>query len=438
MSAFQVPYVVWEQLIDEEIVRQWADDLAPSTARNYVYYFVRYLAWVRDQGYWASAESLLNDGRDLRADDRFRHVDALKQYIRSLTTGMSDRRNRWYAVKSFYDYHRVPFPKLPRSEMSRLFTPSDLDKQRAIQMKPLEVDEIRQLVLHAPQPYKAAFLVLFQSAMGLAEFEEFNTLGWHSILDHLDEPGPLKIDLYRSKTSTTRVNKYYTFVGDDAKSMIRAWLAIRPPTSTDALFVVLNKNLNAWVPLKGRNIGQTITKIAKKIGLIQPTRLNRYHIHAHEFRDLFKSLCTLNGVVPVASEFFLGHRIDKAGYDKSPDYDIPWFRTEYLKVAPHLNILSPPQQREDLKKEIALEAIRRFAEAFGINPMSVRIEKQRELGRTLDSEEEIQLITNEIKKLREPEDDPQILVHESELETYLADGWEFVSVLPSQKILIRK
>jgi hypothetical protein len=53
-------------------------------------------------------------------------------------------------------------------------------------------------------------------------------------------------------------------------------------------------------------------------------------------------------------------------------------------------------------------------------------------------DEEIQLFENEIKKHREPEDDPQIIVHESELEAYLSDGWEFVSILPSQKILIRK
>jgi hypothetical protein len=32
----------------------------------------------------------------------------------------------------------------------------------------------------------------------------------------------------------------------------------------------------------------------------------------------------------------------------------------------------------------------------------------------------------------------QSLVDEEELEFYLGDGWEFVSVLPSRKILIRK
>ena len=40
--------------------------------------------------------------------------------------------------------------------------------------------------------------------------------------------------------------------------------------------------------------------------------------------------------------------------------------------------------------------------------------------------------------MREGEDDSQILVREEELESYLKDGWEFVSVLPSKKILVRK
>ena len=51
--------------------------------------------------------------------------------------------------------------------------------------------------------------------------------------------------------------------------------------------------------------------------------------------------------------------------------------------------------------------------------------------------EEIELFENEIKKIRE-NPDPQRIVRESELEKYLAEGWEFVSVLPSRRILIRK
>ena len=40
--------------------------------------------------------------------------------------------------------------------------------------------------------------------------------------------------------------------------------------------------------------------------------------------------------------------------------------------------------------------------------------------------------------MREQEKDPQIIVGEEELENHLAEGWQFVSVLPSQRILIRK
>jgi hypothetical protein len=33
---------------------------------------------------------------------------------------------------------------------------------------------------------------------------------------------------------------------------------------------------------------------------------------------------------------------------------------------------------------------------------------------------------------------PQRIVHESEFEKYLSESWQFISVLPSQRILIRK
>ena len=70
--------------------------------------------------------------------------------------------------------------------------------------------------------------------------------------------------------------------------------------------------------------------------------------------------------------------------------------------------------------------------------MKVRLEKEKEMSREITSSEEIELIKLEMTKLREPKEDPQIVVKEDELQTYLKDGWQFVSVLPSQKILVRK
>ena len=78
------------------------------------------------------------------------------------------------------------------------------DKRKAMELTHIKLDEVRKLILNAPQPYKAAIMLLFQGAMGLAEFTQFNLEGWECVVERLDEPGPLRIDLYREKTSRTR------------------------------------------------------------------------------------------------------------------------------------------------------------------------------------------------------------------------------------------
>ena len=183
--------------------------------------------------------------------------------------------------------------------------------------------------------------------------------------------------------------------------------------------------------------------------MIKDNGLGRYHIHAHEFRDLFKSLCTLSGVSPIASEFFLGHTIDKLGYDKSSRYDEDWFRREYMKVEPYLNLISNPhgdlnRRMDRLKSEILLEAVRSFAKALGIDPMKIRMEKKRKLKREPTSEEEIQLLQEEVKKLRANRSGNDCkpyqskIIGEDELVQYVEDGWEIVRELRSGRFLVKK
>jgi ribosomal protein S21 len=74
---------------------------------------------------------------------------------------------------------------------------------------------------------------------------------------------------------------------------------------------------------------------------------------------------------------------------------------QYLKAMRHVTMMSTPIEEEKVRKEAALEAIRRFAEVFGIDPL--RIEREKELGKELSLDEEVQLLQNEIKKTREGE-----------------------------------
>ena len=127
--------------------------------------------------------------------EQYRHVDVLSPYVKGKGTGSNDRRQTYHAVSSFYSYHRRPLPNLPRNEAEKLFKPSERDARRAVELQPLQPEEVRQLVLHAPMPYKAVFAVMFQGAMGLAEFMQFNA-NWQKIAGELDRPGPVKVDLH--------------------------------------------------------------------------------------------------------------------------------------------------------------------------------------------------------------------------------------------------
>jgi integrase len=446
-----LPYKGIDSLnIKEDCITKWAHDLNPKTARNYAYYFLQFLEWCNNKNLWTTAEEMLKNYKTLSTTQKYRHLDALIEHVKTKQTGTNDRRNTWFAVRSFYAYHRLPLPKASSSELIRMFRPSANDKKKAVETPPLMLDEVRRLILNVPHPYKAALMTLLQSGMGLAEYEEFNTEGWKKTVKSLNTADPARIDLYREKTSRTVVKKYYTWVGRDAKELLKEWLVMRPEnTGNNALFLVYNKNQRAYVPLSGRVLSDRVRQTAKKTGLIKPNDLRRYHVHAHEFRDLFKSLCTLRGVSPLASEFFLGHSIDKLGYDKSPQYNEEWFKREYMKIEPKLNLFSNPsganveEKMDQMRKDLVQAAVGKFAEAFGIDPVRVRIERQKELGRALKPEEEIQALQYAIKKTREKprphdENDPMKVIGEDELERHLLEGWDVQLTLPSGKILVRK
>ena len=57
----------------------------------------------------------------------------------------------------------------------------------------------------------------------------------------------------------------------------------------------------------------------------------RGRVTLHEFRDTFKTEASTTGVAFQASEFLLGHTVDKAGYDKSWR-DEAWIWSEISKV----------------------------------------------------------------------------------------------------------
>ncbi len=143
-------------------------------------------------------------------------------------------------------------------------------------------------------------------------------------------------------------------------------------------------------------------------------------------------------------QFFMGHKGDmEARYSinkgRLPPDMVGGMRDAYRACEPFLSTAVRLLEHSNIVKEAKGEALKSIAKSLlGIDLLEVKVARERELQRELDRDEEIELFENEIRKMRESVDDPQIIVKEEDLESYLKDGWEFVSVLPTQRVLIRK
>jgi len=141
-------------------------------------------------------------------------------------------------------------------------------------------------------------------------------------------------------------------------------------------------------------------------------------------------------------QFFMGHKGDiEARYSTnkrlSPDM-IEEMRAAYQKCEPLLSTIVPQVDQLSLVKEAKIEALKSLAKSLlDVDLLDVKIAKEKENGHELSQDETIELFETEMKRLRE-QPDPQIIVGEKELQSYLHEGWQFVAVLPSGNIVVRK
>lgn len=335
--------------VNEDIVLRWLGELKGS--RNYAYYFLLYWRWFKAKEYWHTTEEMVSEYRRLDEEGRAKHVERLMEFVKGRNTGSWDRKQVYHAVKNFYTCNlptTVPtLPTLQRHLARKVFSLSELDKTRDAHRIKLTPEQIRRLIRRAKMPYQAIFTILFQSGMGLAEFQQFNRTVWRTVVDKLESREPVQVQLYRSKTSTEKRADYYTFLSRDSLEMLKDWLSIRDRLNVDDphCFLTFRKNDRKWVPTTSSQIGEMLTETARKAGLIEKGShgsANRYPIHCHEFRDRLRSVCELYGVRKAPAEFFLGHDIDKLHYDKSPWYDMEHYRREYKKIEGVINVLSTP------------------------------------------------------------------------------------------------
>jgi hypothetical protein len=144
--------------------------------------------------------------------------------------------------------------------------------------------------------------------------------------------------------------------------------------------------------------------------------------------------------------FFMGHKGDmEARYSTNkrrlpPDL-IEDMRNAFAASAEYLETI---ERSISDKKTMLLEMWRQQASMYGIDPMKVRIEKEKELGKGLSVDEELELMTLEIKKRAIPQhtngDNPyqSKIVTEHELVSCIEEGWEIVREVSGHRYLMKR
>lgn len=377
---------LYEEVLHYESVQRWVKGLKEGTGKKTaLYHFARYIQFLKQSGIKKNPDDLINECLDGNYRTLVMHLDWVKRFVEgdSLSgVGYLGRNRVYISIRGFYNNNRI---SLPREKLKFRDAEAVTYKTEGNIM----LDHVRKAVSHRGCSVRdrAIILCMAQSGMDDSTLSEiFNHVGYPQLVKHFGtedysswslDKCPVRIDLVRPKNGY----RYYSFLDRDAISSLIDWLNVRRSwvgydihihgkespnrlPKSDVIFLVKGN-----LPIRP----YLVSKIFKDVGMAAginvrpPGKLARYRgasrrypFHSHEVRDLLKSLARVCGVDGPVSEFFLGHKMDKLGYDKSPWKHPDYVRDQYSKMSSYLNILTrtpTPQtaqsEIEEMKKEIA-------------------------------------------------------------------------------------
>jgi len=246
----------------------------------------------------------------------------------------------------------------------------------------------------------------------------------------------------RASLSKAR-HKYFTFLSSEGFTYLKEYLEERirageELTSNSPLIAHERIEAETKPFMLTRKITELIRKAMRKAGVYK----RPYVLRAYAETQLIIAESKAKISHPYL-QFMAGHKGDiEARYSTNkgrlPPDMIEDIREAYRRCEPFLSTVPQPTEQMTIIKEAKIEALKSIAKTmFGIDLLEVKIAKENEENRELTQDETVELFESEMKKTRE-QPDPQVIVEEKELESYLREGWQFVSILPSQKVLIRK
>ena len=336
----------------------------------------------------------------------------------------------WNAVKSFLKFHGVEVQGKPPFKKGIKY----LDK---IPTK----EELRQ-ILNAATSIPTRIAIELMCYGGLRP-EDICDLTYSSIKNDFEKgASPCAVFVPQAKSDSV----YVTFIPETTVELIRQYFKFRESKGekiVDKSPIIANPRYQGK-GIRRKTLTAKIENVIVKSGIqSQLTFGNKVQrIRPYSLRKYFRS--NLTGHAPNEYiEAWLGHTSGlEHVYSGTRDLDpstIERMREVYKRCEPFLLATAQPLDQKSLVTEAKIEALKSIAKSLlGIDLLDVKVAKERQIGRELSKDEELELYEEELKKLREGKHNPQRIIHERELEKYLAQGWQFVSVLPSRKILVKK
>lgn len=231
---------------------------------------------------------------------------------------------------------------------------------------------------------------------------------------------------------------YYTFISPETVKALREYLEERkrrfgelrdeePLFCSDSNQVPREKQ--RFTPVSKNGLERMVKRAAKQAG-IEKWR----NVTAHSLRKAFELALRNNRLDPEDREFLMGHILPGT---QDPYYD--YTKTEELRKK-YMEIRFFPQSAanmEEIRKKQILDMMKLLC--FPEDRIK-RVEEALAKYETVDEAiEEIRKLSLEGYRIKENANgDPKKIVSEEELKRYLAEGWDFISVLPSGRILIGK
>jgi len=416
----------------EQCERDWLSDLGESVHSYYSLYWEEFKDFVG-----MNASEILN----LRAQDltllhtdpgRWRFEGMAKKFYRSLYMGRdpphptSTDRVKLTAVQSFFSHHRMDL-KFKRGELEQPILTTKYYDIRLVDIK--EAVKVCSL--------EEKWIVLGGKSLGqrVGVFAKIRT---DDVEPLLEEEPPVPIDIRTQKKNLWA----HPCLDRDALEAARELLAIRNREEDSNPYLLKGRGSR---PMTRDAVNKAVRRVADKAHTINP-KTWRYkergeNLRFHQFRRFLNSSLQTAGVVKDVRNYIIGHKLSSTDRAYTADNR----RKAYQDAEPYmiLSRTSTPDM-ERVKKEMLLELWREQARMLGIDPLKVRIERQKELGREPDLEEEKEALQNEIKKMtvqiskKASADDCQKIVSERDLPFMLDRGWRVVATLPSGNVVVEE